>query len=104
LGQQPVLLHTRVFAESTLFRQISSDKMRENNELFLDTYLASAIIFGNVFTEQYLSWRRKTMQVSKKKEQKHIDKTMSWNDIAPYGSFAIFGPYPGHQVSECHAE
>src|SRR5262249_22341867 len=46
----------------TLFLgKVSSDKMRQNNELFLDIYLGSAIIFGNIFTERYLPWRRKTM-------------------------------------------
>ena len=46
------------------FDDTHTQEFRASDELFLDTYLASAIIFGNVFTEQYLSWRRKTMQVS----------------------------------------
>jgi len=50
--------------KAPFFGKLRGNKMRQNNELFLDTYLASAIIFGNVVTEQYLPWRRKTMQVS----------------------------------------
>jgi hypothetical protein len=40
--------------KALFFGKVSSDKMRQNNELFLDTSLVSAIIFGNVFTAQYL--------------------------------------------------
>src|SRR5262249_50175483 len=37
--------------KALFFGKVRDDKMRQNNELVLDTYLASAIIFGNVFTE-----------------------------------------------------